>query len=396
MKTKIPTFKQPKLGLSFSCTGDKCQMTCCKGWTVALNKQSFDLYRNTPAIKDNVQKIRKDRHRTKDRFGEMKLRPDGACSMLDEAGLCEVYKQLGETALSKTCNTFPRDIIKSKNNYKLSFSTACPEVVRLLCTDPDSMKQVHSAEGLNRRLQYYVRDTNSDLLDERLGFNAIYDFFENSNLPLWKKVIVLIFLFRSVNLANHSSYDLIMSTLLEKQLYLEKTNSESAEELFQYETFSEVVFADEVLENMNPQIHQYIVRSRTYMGVNSDSFNDQAKRYMIRKSMFLPLSGFSNDKMWTNLYLNFLDKNGPLLFNTTHFTDIVAHTTIQHGIIKFLAITGLKPEDPNALEWFYHLVPSVVRSLDHNEGMRNKIFNNLAKKYPTQEERAAMLGLLIK
>ena len=258
------------------------------------------------------------------------------------------------------------------------------------------MRQVHSAEGLDRRLQYYIRDTNSDLLDERLGFNAIYDFFENSNLPLWKKVIVLILLLRSVNLASNDSYDLIMSALLEKQLYLENTKSESAEELFQYETFSEVVFADEVLENMNPQIQQYIVRCRTYMGVNSDSFNDQVKRYLIRKSMFLPLSGFSNDKMWTNLYLNFLDKNGPLLFNTKHFPDIVAHTTIQHGIIKFLAITGLKPEDPNALEWFYHLVPSVVRSLDHNEGMRNKIFNNLAEKYPAQEERAAMLGLLIK
>ena len=111
MKNKTIKLRQPKLGDSFACIGQKCKMTCCKGWKVGLNKQSYDLYRQSPAIRGNVVKASKVVSRNKDSYGEMKLKADGSCSMLDEKGLCEVYKQLGETALSKTCNTFPRDII---------------------------------------------------------------------------------------------------------------------------------------------------------------------------------------------------------------------------------------------------------------------------------------------
>ena len=394
MQNSKSTIRQPKFGTSFSCIGDKCTMTCCKGWQVKLDKRSYNLYKMTPEIKDNVQKT-KHGSRIKDNYGEMKLKADGSCSMLNPSGLCEVYTKLGQTALSKTCTTFPRAIIKSKNNYKLTFTAACPEVVRLICADPESMKPVQTQNGLNDQLQYDFMTSNSDLLDQQYGYYAISDFVLNAPILLWEKVIILLTILNSQSL-KRAPYNDIMSALLERQVYLQKVNENPSEQLFQYETYSQVVFSSEVLAKVSPVIHPYLNQSMKFMGFKSDSFSDQAKRYLLRKSLLFAKSDFSSETLWKNLFVNFLDKRGPVLYNTSSSLELVANTTIQLGIIKFLAITGFDPEDPNSLEWFCNLVAAVVRSLDHAVTMGELIFNNLSQQYPEHEARSAMLGLLLK
>ena len=39
-----------KFSEKFSCISSECKMTCCKGWSVVLDKPSFERYRKTPEL----------------------------------------------------------------------------------------------------------------------------------------------------------------------------------------------------------------------------------------------------------------------------------------------------------------------------------------------------------
>ena len=51
-----------------------------------------------------------------------------------------VHKRLGVNALSKTCAIYPRSYRTYKNDVHNSLNISCPEVVRLLLSEPDAMK----------------------------------------------------------------------------------------------------------------------------------------------------------------------------------------------------------------------------------------------------------------
>ena len=379
----------------FSCIGSECKMTCCKGWSVVLDKPSFERYRKTPELSNQIQKGGKHLRRTKDTYGFMKLKADGACSMLGNDNTCGVYNLLGEESLSKTCNTFPRTIFKANNECRVHFSVACPEVAKLLCSDPQAMDMSQNGEAVKSTLKYVSVDAVNDLACKRATYDQILKFLVNSSLPLWKKVIAVTSLFDAQNHSKISTED-VKANLFKKQLLLEKNSEMVSTEIFQYETYSEVIFSDKILEKINDQVLGYINQAKAFMGVGSDSFDEQVKRYLLRKKLLIPKKELSNEMIWTNLYSNFIDKDGPQLYeNRDQFLRNLAYSTILLGLIKFLSITSIQVEEEKPLDWFYHLVAAVVRSIDHNSNVKDMIYENLVYKFPSEQERIAMLALMI-
>ena len=124
--------KVPNIAEEFVCKADKCSLTCCKGWNIVLDKKTYQLYKADDSIAKNLSKKTGNMSRCGEAFGSIKLKEDGFCSMLLDDGLCGVQARLGEQALSKTCNTFPRLPMNYANFEVLAYTPSCPEVARLV------------------------------------------------------------------------------------------------------------------------------------------------------------------------------------------------------------------------------------------------------------------------
>ena len=177
----------------FKCTANKCKFTCCEGWDINIDKDTYERWEK--AEKDSTYLL--NGVKTKECNGKEKYfinkETFEKCPFLDCEGLCNIVKSHGEGYLSKTCHSFPR----IKNDFEIksefSLSCACPEVIEILdkiegkiLMEPEDM---NNKEGLleiknqgEELLELKIRESLIDIvseeefsLDERLliGFDKL-------------------------------------------------------------------------------------------------------------------------------------------------------------------------------------------------------------------------------
>ena len=89
----------------FRCIADKCHMTCCMQWKIAVDEKTLSRWKKTflngKRLDIPVKKCGRE--------GIIRLNKNGDCPYLKE-GLCSLVSNFGEDILSETCHTFPRQI----------------------------------------------------------------------------------------------------------------------------------------------------------------------------------------------------------------------------------------------------------------------------------------------
>ncbi|WP_267874871.1 flagellin lysine-N-methylase [Shewanella psychropiezotolerans] len=97
----------PKYVSDFSCIGPDCEDSCCIGWNIYIDKQS---YKKTVAhrdLKTLAKTAMKKIKRSDDKWAIIRADSDGACPFLDVNRLCKIHSLAGEDTLSDTCKTYP-------------------------------------------------------------------------------------------------------------------------------------------------------------------------------------------------------------------------------------------------------------------------------------------------
>ncbi|MDK0926725.1 flagellin lysine-N-methylase [Clostridium perfringens] len=152
----------------FKCTADKCKFTCCEGWDINIDKDTYERW----------EKDEKDSNyllngvKTKECNGKeeyfIKKETFEKCPFLDCEGLCNIVKSHGEGYLSKTCHSFPRMNNDFGHKRELSLSCACPEVIEIL-------DKIHEKIGMEPKSS---NDEEEDLLELKIReslINIIYE-----------------------------------------------------------------------------------------------------------------------------------------------------------------------------------------------------------------------------
>lgn len=115
----------------FICTGGQCEDTCCAGWQIGIDHGSYQRYRNVKGIfGQRLQKGIDHQNRV------FRLR-GRQCTFLNDAGLCDIYRELGRDMLCRTCRTYPRHVEDYGDLQEVMLSLSCPEAARLILGDPD-------------------------------------------------------------------------------------------------------------------------------------------------------------------------------------------------------------------------------------------------------------------
>ena len=99
MKTYAPDYYN-----DFKCIADKCKNSCCIGWEIDIDDNTYKKYMslNSPIgekLRNNI---------TTDIPHSFKLRENEKCPFLNENGLCELILTLGEDQLCDICALHPR------------------------------------------------------------------------------------------------------------------------------------------------------------------------------------------------------------------------------------------------------------------------------------------------
>lgn len=166
----------------FSCIGAECPLTCCAGWRITIDDDTFKNYRK---MGGKIASFAKKNMVYEERWHENKvqLKDNGLCPMLNDKQLCEVVLCKGTKHLSQTCKIYPRETVHSFDTNELYLSLSCPRALELLFALGEKVKFVlEEDEKLNLE---NIPVLNQELLINLKVREMVGDFIQDADLPLW-------------------------------------------------------------------------------------------------------------------------------------------------------------------------------------------------------------------
>lgn len=117
----------------FQCEAADCPDTCCAGWEVDVDDETFYRYQVVPGeFGDKLRSELKDDGETKSFI----LKENERCPFLNPDNLCDIYIQLGGDALCRTCKEHPRFYTEIGEYEQVDLSLSCPGVADLFFESP--------------------------------------------------------------------------------------------------------------------------------------------------------------------------------------------------------------------------------------------------------------------
>jgi len=187
--------RQPTYFDRFRCIGADCEDTCCIGWGVPVDQETYTKYK---ALSDHriagkpvggLVEINPAPSSTGD-YARFRLE-DGKCPALHE-NLCAIQQSLGESYIPDLCSKYPRALNVLGGVVERSLHLSCPEAARLALTDPEAMVlQEREEERLPHRpgsLNWVANDPDNQLSRVR---SLLIELIQERSLPLWQRIVSL-------------------------------------------------------------------------------------------------------------------------------------------------------------------------------------------------------------
>lgn len=200
MKVKERVTLAPQYVFRFSCIGTECEDTCCQGWRVFVEEETYKKFRRLrhPELKPLLDRaVKRNRSNPSPRhYAKIVMDHEGKCPLLSAEGLCRVHQNLGETYLPSICSTYPRVVNEVDGVAERSLTVSCPEAARLALLNPEPMEfdqvlePAHDRDNVSRRVG--SRNGAPGAADDfwRLRVFTI-GLLQNRDYALWERVFIL-------------------------------------------------------------------------------------------------------------------------------------------------------------------------------------------------------------
>ena len=135
----------PQYMKSFHCIGSACEDSCCVGWRVDIDQETYKKYRRIKSeeLSHVLEKnVKRNRSATKSEgnYAKIKLTEGGACPFLNNDTLCKIQLEYGEKYLSNVCSTYPRTANIINGVLERSATMSCPEAARQALLKQEAME----------------------------------------------------------------------------------------------------------------------------------------------------------------------------------------------------------------------------------------------------------------
>ncbi len=189
---------QPRYVADFHCLGAECEDTCCYGWRVNVDEETYDRYRQVadPQLRASFDKlITINTEATKKSDYAALVLTESGCGFLSD-GLCGIQTKLGESYLPKTCATYPRNFQAVGGVLETTLDLSCPEAARLALSESAAVDLVNipaasPAQGAERLLLPELDDAHTPYS----GLTEVREFavslLKNRTSPLPQRLLLL-------------------------------------------------------------------------------------------------------------------------------------------------------------------------------------------------------------
>lgn len=181
---------------TFKCIADKCSMTCCQEWRIAVDEDTKKKWvgHQIEDVENNTKISLCGCLEEEESGSIIKLNKDKKCPFLNKDKLCKLVSQLDETFLSKTCDTFPRQKNEFEGRIEQTLASCCPVVVDFMRDQKpqllkENIKHAHPEEALLfeiREVMLGLMDEGAYTLPERLMtiFYTLLEFLDREKLSI--------------------------------------------------------------------------------------------------------------------------------------------------------------------------------------------------------------------
>lgn len=182
--------RYPKYYEDFSCIAGACEDTCCAGWEIDIDDESYSYYMQVEGefgkrIRENIKEydIKEEQYESHG----FCLTERKRCPFLNEHNLCDIILNLGEEAICDVCTYTPRNFLEYGGVREISISPSCAEAGRLIFGQKNKVTfcERESGEALS------IVEEEDDILWAKqvmqIRDGAIF-LFQNREKPLHERV----------------------------------------------------------------------------------------------------------------------------------------------------------------------------------------------------------------
>ena len=377
----------------FQCIANDCNDSCCIGWSISIDKKSYNKYKKISGEFGKVlnKNISKNRINNSDlNYGKMKLIL-GKCSFLNEDNLCNIYINLGEKSICNTCKTYPRLINKNGEICEKNLTLSCPEVARLII----SIKDKFGFE-LNDEL---IPEGEKDYINKKSTIDkSLYNF-------LWevRSFMIEIAQFREIDLWKRLLFIILSEAKFQK--LIEEFNYENLPEVIEIlrNTITNIEFITSLDDTVHsvPKVKSLMIDTIITLRTQKRITNSKFKSFLSDFVILLQESNYENDNDYSlldekerefniyfkdkeyilenyivyNLYRNFMNT-----INSKDIHEIIVKMIIEYSIIKKLLlarwnVNNKQLEDDDIIDALY----SFSRTIEHDNVYIKEIYKSIKK-----------------
>lgn len=219
--TKLSSVVQPKYAGRFACIGAECEDNCCTGWTVSIDKKTFNTYRqsqNTALAERFDSKLSRTRALASDKqYARIDMLPQTAQCPFMEEKLCSIQREMGEDKLSDTCATYPRSHLVMGDIQEQALTLSCPQAARLALLQDDALEFEESTVRVRTDVVSTVKAKHGLSL-QTMGSVRVFciGLLKNQELALWQRLAVLAMFCESLTQSIRNSRHADIPDLLEQ------------------------------------------------------------------------------------------------------------------------------------------------------------------------------------
>lgn len=219
MKNIYPSYFE-----KFRCIADKCPDSCCRGWDVVVDDETNEYYKIVGGEFGEKLKRLTEIDNDGDRIF---VSQNERCPFWNDDELCDIYINLGEEHLCKTCREFPRitQDYTAFSEHLLSF--ACPEAARLMLATDSAYDDFTNYDSDFSDCGYSA-DLMRFLLNAREKLKGI---FKDKSLPFSGRLNVAVQFFEKVQNAI-DDFDYSADIAVDKGYTTDIINKKSSEDIF--------------------------------------------------------------------------------------------------------------------------------------------------------------------
>lgn len=181
MKIRVPDYFD-----DFKCIASECEDTCCAGWGIVIDDESYKHYMN---VKGEFGERLRSKIVTEGSENIFVLKGDD-CPFLTENKMCDIYNNLGEDSLCYTCRQYPRVMEEFGSLREVCLSLSCPEACRIILKS-DKIVGFKVTENDEEVTGY--NDINAMLyLNLMQCRNIVFKILQNREVDLNKRVSIIL------------------------------------------------------------------------------------------------------------------------------------------------------------------------------------------------------------